>query len=75
MNNKIKKITYIIFIKILAIYMLVIACFQLDTILSSIYPRIEFINKTTDIGSLLILLTISLALFFGKITIDEDEKK
>lgn len=72
MTNKIKKITYTILIKIFAIYMVVIACFQLDTILSSIYPRIEIINKTTDILTLLILLIISFALFFTKIEIDKE---
>lgn len=75
MTNKNKKITYTILIQMMAMYILVLAYFQLDTILSSIYPRIEFINKTTDIITLLILLIISIALFSIKITIDENEKK
>jgi len=69
------KIVYIIIFKGIAIYLLFLGYFKLDTILNSVYPRIELINKSTDISVLLIWLIIAFALFFAKITIDKDEKK
>jgi len=69
------KIVYIIIFKGIAIYLLFLGYFKLYTILNSVYPRIELINKSTDISVLLIWLIIAFALFFAKITIDKDEKK
>lgn len=75
MIEKIKKYLYPIILKIFGLYILYSAYMKLEVILSSVYPRIEYMDKSTDIIVLIMLVCISYALITAKITTNEEIQK
>lgn len=75
MIEKIKKYFYPAVLKIFGLYVLYIAYTKFEVILASVYPRVEYIDKSTDIIILIMLVCVSYALIMAKITTNEEIQK